>query len=75
MNERKDEIMFALNVMFVITLVGVLALAGFAYYCVMAFMKLHRAKMWVEAHPGILIGDNEFFEWCHENGVNPNYYL
>lgn len=67
--------MFALNVMFVIALAGILALAGFAYYCVMVFVKAHRAKMWVEAHPGNLVGDDGFFEWCRENGVNPNYYF
>ena len=37
--------------------------------------KMRRASKWVKAHNGILIGSEEFFKWCHENGIDPSLFI
>ncbi len=39
------------------------------------FVKGPRCAKWSDKHNGLMVGSDEFFDWCRENGVNPNYYI
>jgi hypothetical protein len=69
-NGRKEMALIALY-LFVLSMVPVAMTIWFAKTCV----KLRRAKKWVADHPGVLVGDKEFFEWCDSTGVDPRYYF
>lgn len=38
-------------------------------------VKIPRRRRWVAEHDGVLIGDEKFYDWCYENGIDPKYYF
>ena len=64
--------MMLLVILFV---VPVMILIGAVCYCALEIVKVYRCSKWCKAHNGILIGSDEWAEWCYDNGVKPSYFI
>lgn len=70
------EYYFIMLIVFAPYVVGpVMMLAGIVWMVREFAVKSPRRRRWIAAHNGHLIGSEEFFNWCEQEGVNPDYYL
>lgn len=38
-------------------------------------VKRPRRLRWIKTHNGALIGSEEFYKYCNDQGIDPGYYL
>ena len=55
--------------------IGIVGIVAIPVWLIREFaIKSPRRRRWIAAHDGHLIGSDEFFAWCKEEGVDPGYY-